>query len=61
MILCCIKRSRFPKNNNIKKKREIVGQINLYSYCYECGFKKFETIVLIEKFEFETKFLMLVD
>lgn len=49
MILCCIKRSRFPKNNDIKKKREIVGQINLYSYCYECGFKKFGTIALNRK------------
>ena len=32
------------KNNNIKMKREIDGKINLYYWCYDCGFKKFETI-----------------
>ena len=40
----CIKCSKFTKNNYIKVKCKIDGNINLYSRCIDCGFKKFETI-----------------
>ena len=36
--------SKLADNNVIKIKCEIDGKINLYSYCIDCGFKKFETI-----------------
>ena len=45
---CCIKRAKFKSNNNIKVKLEIDGKINLYSHYIDCGFKKFETINIIE-------------
>ena len=35
---------KFTNNNNIKIKHEIDGKINIYSYCVNCDFKKFETI-----------------
>ena len=34
----------FTKNKNIKIKRKIDGNINLYSRCIDCSFKKFENI-----------------
>ena len=40
MNLPCIKCLKFSYNNNIKIDREI----NRYSYCIDCSFKKFETI-----------------
>ena len=44
MNLHYIKCLKFTNNNNIKIKRKIDGKIALYSYCIECGFKKFEAI-----------------
>ena len=44
MTLYCIKCSKFTKNYNIKIECEIDGKINLYSHCFACGFKKFESI-----------------
>ena len=35
---------KFTNNNNIKIKHKIDGKINIYSYCVNCDFKKFETI-----------------
>ena len=32
------------KNNSIKIKQKIDGKTNLYFCCFDCGFKKFETI-----------------
>ena len=34
----------FTKNNGIKIKCEIDGNINLSSRCNDCGFEKFKTI-----------------
>lgn len=38
-------RFKCPKFTNNKKniKREINGKLNLYYYCIECAFRKFET------------------
>ena len=44
MDLSCIKCSEITINNDIIIKREIDGEINLYSYCLKYGFKNFETI-----------------
>ena len=45
MILYCIEYSKFTSNNsNIKIKREVNRESNLYFSCLHCGFKKFETI-----------------
>ena len=32
----------FTKNKSIKIKRKIDDNINLYSHCIDCGFKKIE-------------------
>ena len=34
----------FTKNKSIKIKHKIDGNINFYSFCIDCGFKKFESI-----------------
>ena len=34
----------FTKNNNLKLQRKIDEQINIYSHCNNCSFKKFATI-----------------
>ena len=44
MNLCCIKCLMFTKNRNIKIKRKIHGEINLYCHCSGCNFKMFVTI-----------------
>ena len=44
MDLSCIKCSEFTINNDIRIKREIDGEINLYPSCLKYGFKNFETI-----------------
>ena len=45
MNLYGIKCLMFTEGNNIKIKREIDGEISTYSWCNDCGFKKFETII----------------
>ena len=40
----CMKYLMFTKNNGIKIKCEIDGNINLCSRCKDCGFEKFKTI-----------------
>ena len=44
MPLYCIKRLMFTKNRNIKIKCKIDEKFYLYSGCFDCGLKKFETI-----------------
>ena len=34
----------FTKSRNIRIKYKIDGKANLYSFCINCGFKKFESI-----------------
>ena len=34
----------FKKSRNIRIKYNIDGKTNLYSFCINCGFKKFESI-----------------
>ena len=40
----CIKCLMFTQNKKIKIKHKIDGKINLYSCCFDCSFKKSETI-----------------
>ena len=35
----------FIKNKNIKIKCKIDGKVNLYSRCFDCGFKKVELFI----------------
>ena len=45
MNLHCIKCSRFTNNNNnIKIKQKTDRKSNLFSRCFDCGFKTFEII-----------------
>ena len=45
MSLYCTKCTIFTSNNNnVNIKRETGAKTNLYLYCIEYGFKKFETI-----------------
>ena len=34
----------FKKSRNIRIKYKIDGKTNLYSFCINCGFKKFESL-----------------
>ena len=40
----CFKSLKFTKSNDIKIKREMDVNINLYSHCIDCGFEHFEAI-----------------
>ena len=40
----CFKCLKFTKSNDIKIKREMDVNINLYSHCIDCGFEHFEAI-----------------
>ena len=40
----CFKCLKFTKSNDIKIKREMDVNINLYSHCIDCGFENFEAI-----------------
>ena len=42
MVFYCIKRLVFTKNRNIKQKYEIDTKNNLYSWCIDFSFKKFQ-------------------
>ena len=44
MHLYCIICLKFTKNNSIKVKRKIDGNLNIHSRCNDCSFKKFATI-----------------
>ena len=44
----------FTKSRNIRIKYKIDGKTNLYSFCINCGFKKFESIDKEQSYLLET-------